>query len=139
MNAGNKQTTRVLCLASAGILAVGLTACDQKPSAEQVGKNIDRSVDQASRQIDAAGAAIERKLEQAGQVVDDAALTGKVKSALVAEPGLKSGSINVTTQNGIVILQGATDTIEGRQKAAQVASNVEGVRAVRNEIVVKGT
>ena len=139
MNAGSKEITRALHVAAAGVLALGLVACDSKPSAEQIGKNIDRSVDQASRQIDAAGKAVERKLEQAGQTIDDAALTGKVKSALVAEPGLKSGEINVTTQNGIVVLQGVADTIENRQKAAQVASNVEGVRAVRNEIVVKGT
>jgi osmotically-inducible protein OsmY len=66
-------------------------------------------------------------------------VTTKVKSALVTEPDLKAGDINVETTNGVVTLQGTADSAENRQKAAQVASNVEGVKAVKNQIVVKGT
>lgn len=139
MDTSGKAIARGLQIAAAGVLALTLGACDQKPSAEKFGKNIDRSVDQASRQIEQAGKATERKLDQAGKALDDATLATKVKSALITEPGLKSGDIKVEASGGIVTLQGTADTPESRQKAAQVASTVEGVRAVRNEIVVKGT
>ena len=139
MDTSGKGNLRALQIAAAGVLALTLGACDQIPSAERVGKDIDRSVDQASRQIDEAGKAIERKIDQAGKAIDDATLTTKVKSALITEPGLKSGDINVAAANGIVTLQGTADTAENRQKAAQLASNVEGVRALRNEIVVRGS
>ena len=128
-----------LQVAAATLLALGLGACDQKPSAERAGKNVDRSVAEAGRQLQEAGKATEGKIREAGKVIDDATLTTKVKSALVTEPGLKSGDIDVDTTNGVVTLQGTADTAENRQKAAQVASNVEGVKAVKNQIVVRGT
>jgi osmotically-inducible protein OsmY len=139
MGARANKTLGVLRTAAAGLIALGLGACDQTPSAERISKTIDRSVDQASRQFDDAGKVVERKLDQAGRAIDDMTLTTKVKSALITEPGLKSGDIKVEAANGVVVLQGTTDTAEHRQRAAQVASNVEGVRAVRNEIVVRGT
>lgn len=139
MDTSGKGISRALQIAAAGVFALTLGACDQKPSAEKLGKSIDRSVDQASRQIEKAGEATERKIDQAGKAIDDATLTTKVKTALITESGLKSGDIKVETSNGIVTLQGTADSAENRQKAAQVASNVEGVKAVRNEIVVKGT
>ena len=128
-----------LQIAAAALLALGLGACDQKPSAERTGKSIDRSVGEAGRQLQDAGKAAEGKLSEAGKAIDDVALTAKVKSALVTEPDLKAGDIDVETANGVVTLQGTADTAEGRQKAAQVASNIEGVKAVKNQIVVRGS
>jgi len=128
-----------LQVAAVTLLALGLGACDQKPSAERAGRSVDRSVAEAGRQLQDAGKATEGKIREAGKAIDDATLTTKVKSALVTEPGLKSGHIDVETTNGVVTLQGTADTAENRQKAAQVASNVEGVKAVKNQIVVRGT
>ena len=134
-----KGVTRALQIAAVGMFALGLGACDQKPTTERAGKKADRSMDQAARQLEEGGKTAERKLGEAGKAIDDAALTTKVKSALITAPGLKSGDIDVETTNGVVTLQGETDTAEQRQKAAQLASNVDGVRAVKNQIIVKGT
>jgi hyperosmotically inducible protein len=139
MDTSGKGTLRALQIVAASVFALTLGACDQKPSADRISKDVERSLDQANRQIEQAGKETERKFDQAGKALDDATLTTKVKTALISEPGLKSGEINVETSSGIVTLQGTADTIENRQKAAQVASNVEGVRAVKNQIVVRGT
>ena len=134
-----KAASGALQIAAVTLLALGLGACDQRPAAEHAGKNADRSVGEAGRQLQDAGKTTERKLSEAGKAIDDATVTTKVKSALVTEPDLKARDIDVETTNGVVTLQGTADSAENRQKAAQVASNIEGVKAVKNQIVVRGS
>ena len=138
MESRKGMTGAALQVAAVTLLALVVGACDQKPSTERAGKNVDRSVADAGRHLQEAGKATEGKIREAGKAIDDATLTTKVKSALVTEPGLKSGDIDVDTTNGVVTLQGTADTAENRQKAAQVAANVEGVKAVKNQIIVRG-
>ena len=151
MDAHEKKIHHALQIAVASVFALNLAACDQKPSAEKVGKDIDRAVGKASQQMEQAANTAEKKIEQAkdaagktiaeaGKTMDDAALTAKVKSALIAEPGLKALAIDVDTSAGVVTLHGTANTPENRDKATQVASNVGGVKSVKNNlIVVKGT
>jgi hyperosmotically inducible protein len=151
MDTDEKRTHRALQIAVAGVFALNLAGCDQKPSAEKVGKDIDRAVGKAGQQMEQAANTTEKRIEQAtdtagkmiteaGKAIDDAALTAKVKSALIAEPGLKAQAIDVETAGGVVTLHGTANTPENRDKAAQVASNVQGVKSVKNNlIVVKGT
>ena len=68
-------------------------------------------------------------------------LAAKVKAALDApESKLPSGAIDVTANNGRVSLFGAVPTDGQRRRAAQIASKVEGVTGVDNQLkVVKGS
>lgn len=133
--------------AVAGALALSVAACGERQSGDHVGQipdpdsstfgaKTDRAADAVEHKADQAGAAIREETAKAGVAVDDAAVTAKVKAALVAEPGLKSLAINVNTFGGVVTLRGTADSQSNRQKAEQLASNVEGVRSVRNELVV---
>ena len=73
----------------------------------------------------------------ASKGVDDAALTAKVKSALIAEPTLnRSLAIDVDAAGGTVTLKGVAANNSDRDKAVQVASTVEGVRLVKNNLIV---
>lgn len=140
MDTHENRTCRALQIAAATVFALNLAACDQKPSAEKIGKDIDRAVGKASQQIEQASDAAGKTIADAGKAIDDASLTVKVKSALIAEPGLKALAIDVDTAGGVVTLHGAANTPESRDKAAQVASNVQGVKSVKNNlIIVKGT
>lgn len=127
---------RTLGIATAGLLSLGLIACDQKPSAQKVGQDIDRAISQTGQQIaeavDSAGA----KMDKAGNTVADAAITARVKSALIAEPGLKSTGIDVVTEKGVVSLFGTTTSDASRERATTLAANVEGVKAVENNLAV---
>ena len=128
-----KLRNRAVLAAVTSALALGLAACGDKPAGDQqFGKNLERG----KERMDQAGSAIREKAVEAGKAVDDASLTAKVKSALIAEPNLKSMTINVDSMAGVVTLKGTTDSQENRQKAAQIASTVEGVRDVKNELVV---
>ncbi len=55
--------------------------------------------------------------------------TTKVKTALLAEKGLKSTDIKVVTESGVVYLMGLVTPAEG-EKAASVASRIKGVTKV---------
>jgi osmotically-inducible protein OsmY len=73
----------------------------------------------------------------AGQVIDDSVLTGKVKTALIADSRTKAYQINVTTKEGIVHLNGVVDSTAAKIAATEVAQSIEGVRAVDNELSAK--
>ena len=67
----------------------------------------------------------------------NAALTGKVKSALAADVGLKTlTGIDVDSAGTVVTLKGKVDTAEQKSRAEQVARAVEGVSSVNNQLSV---
>ncbi|HEY0975065.1 MAG TPA: BON domain-containing protein [Solimonas sp.] len=74
---------------------------------------------------------------EAGQYASDAAVTAKVKAALLAEKNLKSLDINVETQNGVVQLSGFAVSSAQVDQAVDVATNVKGVKNVKNDIRLK--
>ena len=73
----------------------------------------------------------------AGQVIDDSVLTGKVKSALIADSRTKAYQINVTTKEGVVHLNGVVDSAAAKMAATEVVQSIEGVRAVDNKLSAK--
>lgn len=75
--------------------------------------------------------------ESTGEYIDSAAITAKVKAAILEDPQLKVLQINVETFRGVVQLSGFVDTPAARTRAEQVARGVQGVRGVRNDLAVK--
>jgi hyperosmotically inducible protein len=74
----------------------------------------------------------------AGQTVDDAAVTAKVKAALLAESNVDGTKINVDTSNGRVTLKGEVPSKTMADRAVQVAKGVEGVKDVDNRLSAGG-
>lgn len=70
-------------------------------------------------------------------VVDDGAITTKVKAALAEDSRTKAHQINIETHEGVVQLSGFVDTAEAKSTAASLAGAVEHVRSVNNQIDVK--
>ena len=72
------------------------------------------------------------------EAVSDTTITGKVKSALAADVGLKTVTgINVDTDNsGVVTLSGKVDSADTKKRAEQVAKKVGGVKSVKNNLTV---
>jgi osmotically-inducible protein OsmY len=85
----------------------------------------------------ALGCASTAKQEGTGEYVDDTVITGKVKSAIFAEPTLKSAEINVETFKGVVQLSGFVSSEANQTRAVQVARAVAGVRSVKNDMRLK--
>ena len=72
-----------------------------------------------------------------GNAVDDVVITTKVKSALLADPNVKSFDISVVTRKGEVQLSGFVDNQTQIDQAVAIASKVEGVTNVHNEMSIK--
>ena len=72
-----------------------------------------------------------------GSFFDDAAITTRVKKAIYDEPALKVGDISVKTDDKVVQLSGSVKSRAEQRKAAEVASKVEGVKRVKNDLLVK--
>lgn len=72
-----------------------------------------------------------------GGYVDDSKITGEVKAKLLAADDVPSRTIKVETSQGIVQLSGSVETQAQAQRAQSVAGAVEGVKSVKNDLVVK--
>lgn len=71
------------------------------------------------------------------RVASDSAITSKAKAGLLAEKDLKSLQISVKTFNGAVILSGFVDDEISKLKAEKIVSKIDGVKSVKNSLVVK--
>lgn len=81
-----------------------------------------------------AGCAAPRANESAGEAIDDAAITSKVKAALIVDPQTKARDIHVTTYRGVVQLSGFVDSKAESQDAKRIAMQTAGVRQVNDEL-----
>jgi osmotically-inducible protein OsmY len=84
------------------------------------------------------GCASTPKQEGTGEYLDDTVITTKVKAAVFSEPSLKSAEINVETFKGVVQLSGFVSSPANINKAVAVARSVNGVKSVKNDMLLKG-
>jgi hyperosmotically inducible protein len=121
----------LLWIAATAIAALLIGACDRSASERSTAQQIDTPPTKlADRAGDAMGLAT---------AADDTAITGKVKAAIIAEPGLKSLDINVDTKDATVTLSGSVDSANLRDRAKQIAASTPGVRNVVDNLVIKTT
>ena len=73
----------------------------------------------------------------AGANVDDATVTGSVKTKLVADKATNLTRVDVDTNNGTVYLNGTVDSPEQKAKAEQLAWQAKGVKSVVNNLQVR--
>ena len=116
----NHSRTAVASLAAALLAAAGLGACS--PADRQEAKTEGR---QATAQASAA--------------VDDAAITTKVKAALLADDQVKGTQINVDTSGGTVRLTGTVDSQAQVARAMEIAKGVSGVQRVDNNLAASAS
>ncbi|WP_162782185.1 BON domain-containing protein [Arenimonas caeni] len=69
-------------------------------------------------------------LDEAGDGIDDAWITTKVKSKLLADDQVKGTDINVDVKANVVTLSGTAPSLEARIKAIELAQETRGVRSV---------
>jgi len=72
-----------------------------------------------------------------GQYVDDATVSTRVRTAIVRDPNVSLTELDVKTMNGTVQLSGFTDQQAKKDRAGQIAKSTEGVKDVKNDIIVK--
>ena len=71
------------------------------------------------------------------RIANDSLITSKVKGSLLKEDGLKSFNISVTTYKGTVLLSGFVETESQVQQAEKVTAAIDGVKTVKNSLLVQ--
>ena len=77
--------------------------------------------------------------ESTGGYVDDATITAKIKTDLVQDAKVSATDVHVKTYKGVVDLSGFVDSQSQISQAGVLAGQVSGVKAVHNNLIVKGT
>lgn len=72
-----------------------------------------------------------------GEYIDDSVITTKVKAAILGDDDLKVTEVNVETFKGVVQLSGFVSSRADIDRASRVASQVTGVKSVKNDMRVK--
>ncbi len=72
-----------------------------------------------------------------GTEIDDSVITARVKSALLADPDVKSFDPKVETRKGKVQLSGYVNSQRQIDRAIKIAYGVEGVHSVENKMSIK--
>jgi hyperosmotically inducible protein len=84
----------------------------------------------------ATGCNVMRGDQEAGAYVDDAALTARVKAALLDDEQVAGTRFDVNVFQGRVTLSGVTSDPAEARRAEEIARNVEGVKSVESHIRV---
>ena len=107
-------------------------AADAVRAAREATQATRRAVDEAKRTAQTAA-------DQATNKVSDAMITTAVSAELAKDPALGATQIDVDTDAGRVALRGTASDEQARARAAQIASQVQGVESVDNHISVRPT
>ncbi|MCB1998746.1 MAG: BON domain-containing protein [Burkholderiaceae bacterium] len=83
------------------------------------------------------GCAVVRDQQPVGAYIDDATLTTRVKAKFAEDPTVSALAISVETLNGVVQLSGFAKSSIERALAEKMARETSGVKAVRNDIIVR--
>jgi hyperosmotically inducible protein len=141
------KSRKLAILALAGMLGAGVSAPAFVYAQENTGVQQNAAGDQGSPNVEmnanAAPAAsgssysnhpMSHAYSSAKDELADAALTTKVKSALLKDKQTRSLSIHVDSDRGAVTLRGSVKSPEVAADAQRIAANVKGVQSVNNEL-----
>jgi hyperosmotically inducible protein len=71
------------------------------------------------------------------RATSDTMITSKVKGNLLKDEGLKSLKVSVKTNHGVVLLSGFVETEDQIKQAETIAKETEGVKSVKNSLLLK--
>ena len=91
-----------------------------------IDKNVDKSLADKMK----------NGLSKTGEKIDDAWITTKINWFFVGEDTLKHSKINVDTKNNVVTLSGTVTNLAGKNRAAQLARQTDGVKNVINNLTI---
>jgi hyperosmotically inducible protein len=116
-------------------LAAGCTRTEDgvRIETEEAARAAAETLDRAGTEVERGVAELDRKAQP---VLEDAAITAKVKAKLAADPEVAAYRIDVDTANRVVTLGGRVASAEVSAEAEKLARRTSGVRAVVNRLVV---
>ena len=117
--------------------AAGLTACE--PRVEQAAAPMAHDPVALAGTDLADSARVQREIAQlgsAGNAAQDASISATVQSQFALDSELRTSGISIDTFQGRVALKGTAPNAPARERAAQIAAAVDGVRSIDNRLDV---
>jgi osmotically-inducible protein OsmY len=74
--------------------------------------------------------------EEAGETISDAWITARVAASLRFDSTINHGRIDVSTNDGVVTLEGKVPYLLQKKDAAETAREISGVKGVENRLEV---
>jgi hyperosmotically inducible protein len=131
----------LIAIAVATAFALPALAQQQNlPNAQERAQNREAVQNKTEKMTDKLPTAEERagNRREVSKSAAGAALTGKVKSALAADVGMRTvTSIDVDSADGVVTLKGKVASADMKKKAGEIAKKVDGVKTVKNELRIE--
>jgi osmotically-inducible protein OsmY len=122
-------------LTAAVLLCAG---CEfRAPPARSAPESLSRAIPSAANQAPAQPAVLEptpRAVIPPPQALTDAAITGRIRSEIRADPGMAGADVSVHTDNGVVVLSGTVKSHEQTGIASAHAQSQDGVLRVDNHL-----
>lgn len=136
--------TTTLCTLAA---ALALGACQRNDGTPTAGERVDTTMAKAEQKADDIKADVKQEASDAKQGMDkatdaagarlkDMSITTAVNAELAKDSELSALKINVDTAEGRVVLRGSAPTEASRERATSLASRVDGVVGVDNQLTV---
>jgi hyperosmotically inducible protein len=83
------------------------------------------------------GCSVTRGQSSVGEYIDDATITTKVKAKFVESKSVDAAAIKVETLDGTVMLSGFAKDANEKVAAESLARDVNGVKSVKNQLVIR--
>ena len=78
-----------------------------------------------------------KKTQTVGDKIDDASITAQVKMTLLLNRSTSALKTSVTTKEGVVTLGGKASNAAEKDLATKLASDVNGVKDVKNRMTIE--
>lgn len=122
-------------------LTVAVVACDRPgtraaaPTPEKFAQSAAPAAQRDSRMFDntASGASTAPRYASA-DAISDTVISGKIKAAILTDPGMTGADVSVNTDHGVVALTGTVKSQEQTAIASAHAQRQDGVMRVDNHL-----
>lgn len=143
----NRTRSPLVLTLTAAVAALALSACNRVEDGRTAGQKVDSAVAkveekaaEAKAEVKAATDSAKETTAAAGETMadkaKDASITASVNAELAKDKDLSALRINVDTVGGKVALRGTAPDAASRERATQLASRVDGVKSVDNQLTV---
>ena len=127
------QSLRMKAVDAAKTVGTGLVVTDKIDVKPDMVERKDYNEDMAREARERAS----KSSDSIGDSLDDAWIHTKIRTKLLGEGEFPGGSLNVDVKNNVVTLRGHVSTTADKAKAESIAKATDGVKSVRNQLVIK--
>jgi hyperosmotically inducible protein len=127
------KSNKLSILALAGLLGMWMTAPILLRAQESAAHEEAQATEMNAKNGDV-GQSAKHLYRATRDKLGDAALTTKIKTALLSDKATRTFGIHVKSNQGLVTLTGKVDSAQAAAHAQSLAANVDGVQSVENRL-----